>query len=134
MLGLHHVGIHVASLERSIAFYGAVFGLPVVARVTLGTEQIVFLDAGSGRVELIVDGSGGRQTGVVDHLAFEVADLDAWVRRLRQHRVQLLDQTPIDVPVIAARILFCLGPDGERIELFEQRRTADAEETTRTER
>jgi catechol 2,3-dioxygenase-like lactoylglutathione lyase family enzyme len=121
MIGLHHVGIHVASLERSIAFYAAVFGLRVVARLTFGAEQIAFLEAGAARVELIVDGSGGRQTGMVDHLAFEVADLDAWVWRLREHSVQLLDEAPVDVPLLGARILFCLGPDGERIELFEQR-------------
>ena len=87
--------------------------------MTLGTEQIVFLEADTGRVELIVDGTGARQTGMVDHLAFEVADLDAWVWRLREHSVQLLDEAPVDVPAIGARILFCLGPDGERIELFE---------------
>jgi hypothetical protein len=48
-----------------------------------------------------------------------VSDLDSWMVRLRGLGVQLLDQEPIDVPEIGARILFCLGPDGERIELFD---------------
>jgi len=58
---------------------------------------------------------------VVDHLAFEVDDLDDWVPRLRASGVPLLDEAPVEVPALGARILFCLGPDGERIELFEQR-------------
>ena len=57
----------------------------------------------------------------VPHVAFEVDDLDGWVTRLRQHGVRLLDEAPIEVPALGARILFCLGPDGERIELLDQR-------------
>ena len=41
--------------------------------------------------------------------------------RLRASGVPLLDEAPVEVPALGARILFCLGPDGERIELFEQR-------------
>ena len=118
---LHHAGVHVASLERSIAFYQTVFGLRLAERLSLGAEQLAFLEVGSSRVELIADGTAGRATGVVDHVAFEVEDLDGWVSRLRQHGVRLLDEAPIEVPALGARILFCLGPDGERIELFEQR-------------
>ena len=121
VIGLHHAGVHVASLERSIAFYEAVFGLRRAERLSLGDEQLAFIEAGTSRVELIADGAAGRETGVVDHLAFEVDDLDSWVRRLRQGGVRLLDQAPSEVPMLGARILFCLGPDGERIELFEPR-------------
>jgi lactoylglutathione lyase len=123
---LHHVGVHVASLERSIAFYEAVFGLQLAARLTLGSEQLAFLEAGNARVELIADGGAGRETGVVDHLAFEVETLDDWVPRLRAHAVDLLDTAPVDVPMLGARFLFCLGPDGERIELFEPARAGGA--------
>jgi lactoylglutathione lyase len=119
--GLHHVGVHVASLERSVAFYEAVFGLRLAARLTLGSEQLAFLEAGNTRVELIADGSAGRETGVVDHLAFAIDDLDGWLPRLRQRGVRLLDAAPVDVPRLGARFVFCLGPDGERIELFESR-------------
>ena len=134
VIRLHHAGVPVASLERSIAFYQTVFGLRVAERLRLGTEQLAFLEAGRSRVELIADGAADRATGVVDHLAFEVDDLDDSVARLRDRGVRLLDEAPIEVPALGARILFCLGPDGERIELFEQRAPepvvppADAEE------
>jgi hypothetical protein len=35
--------------------------------------------------------------------------------------VRLIDPQPIEVPGLGARIAFCAGPDGERIELFETR-------------
>jgi catechol 2,3-dioxygenase-like lactoylglutathione lyase family enzyme len=123
IVGLHHVGVHVSDLARSANFYRAVFGFDrsVAGRLSFGAEEIVFLRAGDARLELIADGRGNRETGVVDHVAFEVDNIDRWLIRLRQHRVQLLDEAPIDVPRLGARILFCLGPDGERIELFEGR-------------
>jgi lactoylglutathione lyase len=76
---------------------------------------------GAQWLELIADNGPGRPTGVVDHLALEVDDLDTWLLQLREHGVRVLDQQPIHVPALSARILFCLGPDDERIELFQQR-------------
>ena len=117
--GLHHAGLYVSNLERSMAFYHDVFGLEVAERLSFGGEKIAFLGVGSSRLELIEADASIRPTGVVDHIALEVADLDSLVQRLREHGVTLLDQTPIAVPELDARILFCLGPDAERIELFE---------------
>jgi lactoylglutathione lyase len=117
--GLHHAGIYVVNLERSIAFYRDVFGLKVAERVAMGDEQIAFLSIGSARLELIQTSTAVRPTGVVDHFAIEVTNLDELIPRLREHGVTLLDQAPMPVPSLHARILFCLGPDAERIELFE---------------
>src|SRR5919201_108257 len=78
VIGLHHSGVPVTNLERFIAFYGAVFELRVIERLALGSEQLALLVASRSRVELIADGAAGRATGVVDHLAFEVDDLDGW--------------------------------------------------------
>ena len=120
LVGLHHAGIHVTNLEHSIAFYQALFGLRPLQRLQLGRERIVFLEAGAGSIELIADDGGARPTGSVDHLALEVTDLDGWLARLRERGVRLLDEMPIDVPELGVRILFCLGPDDERIELLER--------------
>jgi lactoylglutathione lyase len=121
VIRLHHAGVHVSDLARSAQFYQRVFGLSLSRRLSFGSEQLVFLSAGDALLELIADGQGERPTGVVDHVAFEVADIDAWLIQLRQRGVRLVDHVPVDVPQLNARILFCLGPDGERIELFQQR-------------
>jgi len=120
VVGLHHAGVYVTNLDRSIAFYGDAFGLEVAERISLANEKIAFLHVGPARLELLEHGRAQRPTGVVDHVAFEVDDLDALLAHLRKHGVTLLDDTPLPVPALAARILFCLGPDAERIELFER--------------
>jgi lactoylglutathione lyase len=121
--GLHHAGVHVSNLDGSARFYQAVFGFSIAERLRLGSEQLMFLRSAGARLELIADGRRDRQNGAIDHIAFEVEDLDIWLSRLRQHGVRLLDEAPVEAPQLKARILFCLGPDGERIELFEQRST-----------
>jgi catechol 2,3-dioxygenase-like lactoylglutathione lyase family enzyme len=119
VLGLHHAGLYVENLERSIAFYHAVFGLVVAEVSSFGEEKIAFLAVGSARLELIETTTPPRPSGVVDHVALEVDDLDALQPHLRKHAVTVLDPTPILIPELQARIQFCLGPDAERIELFE---------------
>ena len=121
VVGLHHAGVVVANLERSIAFYGDVFGLEVAERLDFGGERLAFLQVGPARLELIESApQAPRRTGLVDHVALEVRDLGGLLRHLEQRGVTLVDREPIDVPGLNARILFCLGPDGERIELFER--------------
>jgi catechol 2,3-dioxygenase-like lactoylglutathione lyase family enzyme len=117
---LDHAGVHVTDLEGSVAFYRDVLGLQEQTRFQFFDEQLVFLAAGAGFVELIADGSGRRATGAVDHLALRVTDLDEQLKRLRAAGVRLLDETPVEVGALNARILFCVGPDGERIELIER--------------
>ena len=110
---------------------------PEAERLVLGEERIAFVRVGSARLELIerVDsagsargsgtaGSATRGASVVDHVAFEVTDLDAALESLRSHGVPLLDPQPMAVDALGARIAFCLGPDAERIELFEPPRSA----------
>jgi lactoylglutathione lyase len=118
-IGLHHAGLYVASLARSTAFYRDVFGLELAEQLTFDGEQIAFLRIGSARLELIQAEGAHAPAGVLDHVAFEVYHLDALCERLRARGVTLLDKAPVNVPALGARILFCQGPDGERIELLE---------------
>jgi catechol 2,3-dioxygenase-like lactoylglutathione lyase family enzyme len=118
VVGLHHAGLRVSNLERSIVFYHDVFGLELAERLSFGAEQIAFMSVGSSHLELIEAAGAARPTGVVDHVAFEIENLAAWLHRFRT-LVTLVDQAPVLVPRLHARILFCLGPDDERIELFE---------------
>jgi catechol 2,3-dioxygenase-like lactoylglutathione lyase family enzyme len=126
VLGLHHAGLYVASLEHSIAFYQTIFGLELAEHITFGGEEIAFLHVGGSRLELIHSPDrpthGQKEPGVLDHVAFEVDGLDTLRGHLAANGVTLLDPEPIAVPALNARILFCLGPDAERIELFERRR------------
>ena len=111
----------MTGLDRSIAFYSEIFGLDVDKQFTFENEKLAFLRLGTQRLELI-ESAAQRGAGVVDHVALEVADLDALMVLLRQRGVVLLDAEPVEVAELQARIAFCLGPDGERIELVEPAR------------
>jgi 4-hydroxyphenylpyruvate dioxygenase-like putative hemolysin len=54
----------------------------------------------------------------VDHLAFAVTDLDAWVAKLQRENVKVL--RPVDA-FGASRAVLIEGPSREAIELVEQR-------------
>jgi catechol 2,3-dioxygenase-like lactoylglutathione lyase family enzyme len=118
---LDHVGVHVTDMERSVRFYRDVLGLRESVRFRMADETLTFLAAAGGWLELIQDGMPRRPTGVVDHVALRVDDVASMLARMRAHGVQVLDEEAIEVPEINARIAFCTGPDGERIELIERR-------------
>lgn len=103
-----------------MAFYCDVLGLREHTRFSFGGEALVFLAAGEAWLELIHSPGAARDAGPVDHLALRVDDLDALLPRLRAARVPMLDDAPLDVPQLDARIVFVLGPDGERVELIER--------------
>ena len=117
---LDHVGVHVTDMERSVRFYCDVLGLHVATHLCMGDESLVFLQAGGGWIELIHDGGARRSTGVVDHVALRVDNVQARLEQLKAQGIKVLDEAPIDVRELSARIAFCEGPDGERIELIER--------------
>ena len=89
VLGIDHVVLRVASLERSIAFYRDVLGCPIER--TLEALGLVQLRAGSCLIDLVpIDGELGRAAGGppdptarnVDHFALRV---DASPRELAVH-------------------------------------------------
>jgi glyoxylase I family protein len=77
--GLDHVVLRVASLERSIEFYGNVLGCPIERE--LETPRLVQLRAGTSMIDLVPCGPGetpemtkdGRN---MDHYAVRIARMD----------------------------------------------------------
>jgi catechol 2,3-dioxygenase-like lactoylglutathione lyase family enzyme len=73
--GLDHVVLRVASLERSVAFYGAVLGCPIERE--LETPRLVQLRAGTSMIDLVPCGPGEQPGRNMDHYAVRVAKMDA---------------------------------------------------------
>lgn len=125
-LSLHHVGIRVRDLDRSIAFYRDVLGLQVRVRRTLdGGTEIAFLGHGPGggatgdgaTIELIAGPTDHVDAdGVVHHVAFAVDDADAVWERLRELGVTLLQDRVADVPG-GRKLAAFRGPDGEYLQI-----------------
>ncbi|WP_100407319.1 VOC family protein [Bacillus solitudinis] len=120
---IEHVGIMVADIETSIAFYKDVIGLDVFDRldlengVTLGF--LGFANAQETVVELvgIKDGSFAEE-GRVHHIAFTVEDIETEIERLKELNVTFVNESISTLPN-GSNYIFFYGPDQERIEFFE---------------
>ena len=119
-----HTSITVRDLERSIAFYTKVLGLEFERRrpIPENRAEIAFVrDPLSGaRVELTYwQDKGPIEAGEqLDHLAFEVPDLDSAVAAARNQGVRVAKE-PYRLAGGSSRIAFLLDPDDVWIELIE---------------
>jgi len=119
---VEHVGIQVRDLDRSLKFYTGVLGLTLRKRVRLNeTTELAFLPLGESEIELICKSTEYTfaREGIVNHLTFRVDDVAGILDHLRKHGVELMHQQPLFIEKLGARIAFFWGPDGEKLELFE---------------
>ncbi len=141
---IDHVNVVAADLERSAAFYEAVFGLKrgftarlegdwieTVTGLPGARANCLFLEAESGaRLELIEylapDGekfapNGLPNTRGLRHLAFEVENIEALMVRLQKIGVKPIS-APVEVPFRVAnlgrkRLFYFHDPDGTLLEV-----------------
>jgi catechol 2,3-dioxygenase-like lactoylglutathione lyase family enzyme len=112
---LNHVALHVADVERSVAFYRDVIGLKPIARPAftfpgawfgIGVDQELHL-IGERTKEVVSHNRG-------NHFALLVDDFDAWERRLTDLGVTFV---PRRTRPDGAWQLFVIDPDGHYVEL-----------------
>ncbi|WP_336023726.1 VOC family protein [Halobellus salinisoli] len=134
-LTAHHVGVTVADLDRSVAFYRDTLGLPELARFSVGGDafstgvgienaqaSFVHLDAGDLRVELVSYNSTGepQEYSRIDrpgatHLALTVDDVTAYYDSLSS------DVETVSEPQTTesgTTIFFIRDPEGNLIEVL----------------
>jgi len=111
---LHHVGVTVGDLERSLGFYRDLLGMPVlgvtgaedvgaIIGVPGATARIADLDAGDGQIlELLDYGTDPRQAPPRGpdapgtwHASFVVADLQGVLARLESAGHPALGEQPV---------------------------------------
>ena len=142
MTAIHHIGISVSDITRSLDFYedllggerlgpyersgpriDAVTGYPgVVVRQAFVRAQegptvveLLQYDGGSG---ISIDPDNGHAGAA--HVAVTVADLDATLERLTARGVSALSApVTISEPLAGYRVVYVLDPDRVRVELME---------------
>ncbi|MBX6748357.1 MAG: VOC family protein [Micromonosporaceae bacterium] len=142
MTAIHHVGITVSDIDRSIAFYAdlldgrvlgpyersgprieAVTGYPgVVIKQAFVTARsgptVVELLQYVGGSDVVLDPDNGHVGAV--HVAIVVADLDARLAALRERGIRSVsDPVTTSAPMQGFRCVYVLDPDGVRVELVE---------------
>lgn len=117
MFKFQHIGIKVKDLEKSVEFYKNVLYGEIVDKHENERVKIVFLNCGGAVVELIqeLQNIQDRTTGIIEHLAFHVDNLDREIERLKQLNVKLISEAPM--PFEDNRIFFFQGAEGEKLEL-----------------
>ncbi|MFE5319791.1 VOC family protein [Paenibacillus sp. NPDC056579] len=124
---IEHVGIMVADMERSIAFYRDVVGLSLKGTLTHtnGVIRLAFMgfdQTGETELELIEGYNDSLPLeGKVHHVAFTVDDVEDEFARIQTLEVKLIDQEIVKLPN-GSRYFFFHGPDGEWIEFFQSTR------------
>jgi catechol 2,3-dioxygenase-like lactoylglutathione lyase family enzyme len=119
------VGLNVTDLDRSQAFYTALFGFEVIARTDAEGRRFAFLgNEGELVVTLWEQGKEAfsRQSAGLHHLSFEVPSLEE-VRRFEE-RVRGMGAPLLHEGIVAhaegapSGGLFFEDPDGIRLEVF----------------
>ena len=125
---INHIAITTDSYERSLRLWQECLGLEVkrIEDVPGFNLVVAFLPIGESNVEFLlprtnwedVDPVYSRRKGM-NHICFEVDDIEAMLSCLRQNGVRLIQETPVQLP---GRRLVFLDPDctdGILIELYE---------------
>lgn len=123
MLNMAHVGVVVKNLNESISFYTKVLECEISGTSENERLKIVYLSAGSSTIELLKykqDDNNGREKGVIDHIAFYVTNMEDALIKVEEYGAEMLYDKPRDNGY--QKIMFFLGPDGERIEFIEPKK------------
>jgi len=140
-LGYSHVGIYVLDREKAIEFYEKVLDFKLLYRVDNESDglKIAMLQLGNCVVEVL---EPPEDTGVLppqcargnlipsaqntaNHLAITVTDIDEAMKKVSDHGYEFENRMAYHVPNFGGnnldlRVSFFRGPNGERIELFQE--------------
>jgi len=111
---LHHLLLMVSDLERAMEFYLDTLGFTRRADAKPLPDGRPFIATMEG-LGLTAGGPGDLKQ--VDHLAFEVRNVDALYRKLKKKGARFTRKAPGPGPY--GKAVYVLDPDGNELELFE---------------
>ena len=124
--GIHHVAVRVPDFAAAVRFYTEALGF--TEDVTWGdpSRPSAMLEIGQGTYLEVFSGGNDdpKPDGALLHLSLRTPDCDAAIARVRAAGGEILGE-PRDAVTqghqrtIRARLAFCRGPAGERIEFFQ---------------
>jgi lactoylglutathione lyase len=125
--GLQHLGIPVTNLETTVEFY---------TRLGFNRKHSAYVDEKDGRVLVAFMEQGGvliefyqvtemerdeirqRRDGHIDHIAFDVADVEKAFRELKEANFEMIQEKPVFLNFWdkGCKYFAVRGPDGEKLE------------------
>jgi methylmalonyl-CoA/ethylmalonyl-CoA epimerase len=126
---INHVGIVVADIDASMAFWRDALGLSLhhIEDVPSQKVQVAFLPVGQSELELVkptAEDSGSakflneRGPGI-HHLCVEVDNIEEMLAQLKTKGVRLINETPIELPGRKMAFIHPKAADGVLVELYQ---------------
>ena len=124
---IQHIGIPVTDLIRSEAFYQRLGFENVMASgfdYKGGKGRMAMMRRGDMTIEIYqmpdadLDEIRNRKNGHIDHIAFDVPDIDKAFDELKNASFSIIEEAPVFLPFWknGCRFFNITGPDGERLE------------------
>lgn len=129
--GLAHIGILTSDAQKSKNFYtenlGFKFDFETILHKPDGSsKKLVFIKLNNVTLEFIEPSDKSQlknSSGIIDHISFEVNDIEKICTKLTKKGINFKSAQPIDLDNVygGVRIIFLEGPNGETLELFEHK-------------
>lgn len=125
--GLQHVGIPVSDIEFSVKFYERLGFRNIMRRSFFHEKEegvCVMMERENITIELYqlpekeLPSIKSRKDGHIDHIAFDVPDIDAVFKALKDGGFRIIEEAPVklDFWERGCRYFNIYGPDNERLE------------------
>lgn len=116
---IHHYGIAVRDMSRSLDFYSRILGFRQEETIVIGGQSFYFVGDGNISIEIEQAWSPGEHTvdNGLSHMALAVDDLDTLALRLKEEGVRFLMEPSQFRP--DRKIAFIEDPDGVKIQLIQ---------------
>lgn len=114
--GLQHIGIPTKDVEATVRFYESL-GLETYYRKTDGGHDVAFMRLGTFVVETY-KGETAEATGAIDHITFDVTDVQKVFELAKSKGYKLIDNEIISLDFFENGVKYFMieGPNRERIE------------------
>jgi lactoylglutathione lyase len=122
---MEHVAIIVTDMDETIQYYSDMFGFKVRLRGSSKTREMAFLyleEQPSVEIELIRDInpiSDYNKSGIVNHLAFTVKDINEAINYYKKKGIEFLSPEP-QPTLEGGRMILFYGPSDELLQLVER--------------
>lgn len=124
---IQHIGIPVTDIARSVVFYQQLGFANVMNNHFLhngGSGLVIMMQCGAVIIELYqlpakdLAEIRNRQNGHIDHIAFDVDDIDDVFNKLKGASFNIIEDAPVFLPFWekGCKYFNITGPDGERLE------------------
>ena len=124
---IQHVGIPVTNLKKSISFYKDLgFEEVMISQFDHNKEKgnVAMLQSGEVIMELYefprkdLEEIRSRSHGHIDHIAFDVTDIDIVFNELKEKDYKIQEEVPVFLPFWknGCKYFNITGPDNERLE------------------